>query len=58
MRTREIISLIAALAAQPGFDDGAAARRLEEVQEGQNFVVHGERKVVRDVLRGLLGAVF
>jgi len=43
---------------QPGFDNGLAARRLEKIQERQDFIVHGQRQIVRDILGGLLGPVF
>ncbi len=41
--------------AQPGFHDGASARRLEKIEERKHLVVYRKRQVVRDAFGGLLG---
>ena len=48
---------ITAGAPQAGFDNRLSTRRLEKIQKRQDFVIHGERQVVRNVLRGLFGAI-
>ena len=48
--------LITAPALQPGLDNRAAARRLEEIEKRQHFVIHRQRKIVRNIFGGLLGA--
>jgi hypothetical protein len=47
---------VAPLAAKPGFDDGAAARRLEKIQIGENLIVDRQRNVMRDGAHFAFGA--
>jgi hypothetical protein len=49
---------VAARAVQPGFHDGAAPRRLKEIEEGKDFVVHRQGQVMRAVFGRFFGPAF
>ncbi len=49
---------ITARTAQTRLHNGAPARSLEKIEEGQHFVVHRKRQVMRNVLGRFLGPLF